>query len=125
MRERVMAGEAEQHAERSRRDLGIQLAACRMSRRRDVQLFAPKVGRRVDLNHAERDRAVDLRAKALHPLQLFFRRDDVLAGNSLRGQLEDGSTARGHRPAESEQFVLRGIGAGNRLAVDGPVTDRA
>ena len=53
MGERVMAGEAEQHAERSRGDLGIQLAACRMSRRRDVELFAPEVRRRVDLDHAE------------------------------------------------------------------------
>ncbi len=96
-----------------------------MGGRRDVQLFAPEVGRRVDLDHAERDRAVDLRAEALHPVQLFLRRDDVLARNPLRGQLEHGPAARGHRPAESEQFILCGIGAGNRLAVDGPVTDRA
>ena len=68
---------------------------------------------------------VDLGAEALHPLQLLLRRDDVLARNSLRGQLEDGPPACGHRPAEAEQFVLCGIGAGNRLAVHGPVADRA
>ena len=125
MGERVVAREAEQHAERSRGDLGIQLAARRVRRRRDVQLFAPEVRCRVDLDHAERDGAVDLRAKALHPLELLLGRDDVLARDPLRGQLEDRPATCGHRPAEPEQFVLGGIGARHRLAVHCPVTDGA
>src|SRR6185312_12389466 len=97
----------------------------RVRRCGDVELFAPEVWRRVDLDHAERDRTVDLRAEALHPLQLFLRRDDVLARDALWRKLEDGPPARGHRAAEAEQLILCGIGAGNRFAVDGPVSDRA
>ena len=96
-----------------------------MSRRRDVQLLAPEVGRRVDLDHAERDRPVDLGAQALHPLQFLLGRDDVLAGDALRGQLEDGPPAGRHGSAESEQFVFCGERSGNRLAVDGSVAERA
>jgi hypothetical protein len=125
MGERVMPGEAEQHAERSRRDLGIQPTARRVGGRRDVQLFAPQFRRGVHLDHPERDRPVDLSAQALHPVQFLLGRDDVLACHSLRSQLEDGLAAGRHGPAEPEQLVLGGIGSRNRLAVDGAVTDGA
>ncbi len=88
-------------------------------------MFAPEVRRRVDLDHAERDRPVDLGAQALHPLQFLLGRDDVLAGDALRGQLEDGPPAGCHGPAEAEQLVLGGERSGNRLAVDGSVAERA
>ncbi len=104
---------------------GYSSTARRMSRRRDVQLFAPEVGCRVDLDHAERDGPVDLGAQALHPLQFLLGRDDVLAGDSLRGQLEDRLPAGRHGSAESEQFVLCGEGSGNRFAVHGAVAERA
>ena len=43
MGERVVAREAEQHAERARRDLRVQPTACRVRGRGDVQLLAPEV----------------------------------------------------------------------------------
>ena len=125
MGERVVARKAEQHAERARGDLRVQLAARRVGRRRDVQLFSPEVRRRIDLDHAERDGPVDLGAQALHPLQFLLGRDDVLARDALRGQFEDRPPARGHGSAEPEQLVLCGEGAGYRLAVHGAVTERA
>jgi hypothetical protein len=123
--ERVVPVEAEQHPERSRGDLRIQPAACRVRRRRDVQLFAPEVRSGVHLDHAERDRAIDLSAQPLHPFQLLLGRDDVFAGHALRSQLEHRLASRGHRPAEPEQFILGGIGSRHRFAVDGAVPERA
>ena len=104
---------------------GIQLTARRMRCRRDVELFSPEVRCRVDLDHAERDGSVDLGAQALHPLQFLLGRDDVLAGDPLRGQLEDRPPACRHGSAESEQLILCGIGSGNRLAVHGAVPQGA
>ena len=125
MGERVMPVEAEQHAERPRGDLRVQPAAGGVRGRRDVQLLAPEIRGGVDLDHAERDRAVDLSAQPLHPLQLFLRGDDVFAGHALRSQLEYRLTAGGHRPAQPEKLIFRGIGSRYRFTVDGAVTNRA
>ena len=120
-----MAGESEQHPERPRRDLRIQLATRRVGGRGNIELFAPEVGVGVDLDQRERQGPLDLGAQASHPLQFLLRRDDVLACCALRGQLENGLAAGCHRPAEAEHLVFGGKGARHRLAVHGPVGDRS
>ena len=112
MGEAVVALEADHHAERPRRDLRVQPTARVMRGRREVQLLAPQVRVGIDLDQRERDRSVDFAAQPPHPLQFLLRPDDVLARGSLGGQFEHRLAAGRHGPAETEQFVLGGEGAG-------------
>jgi hypothetical protein len=97
--EGVVAGEAEQHAERPGGDLGVQPAARLVCGRRHVELLAPQVGVGVDLDEREAQRAVDLAAEPPHPLEFLLGCDDVLARRPLRRQFEHRPAACGHRPA--------------------------
>ncbi len=120
--ERVVAGEAEQHAERARRDLRVHLDPVLEGLTRTIQLFPPEVRGARRLDHGERHRPFDLGRQPGHPLEFPYRRlGGALAGHTLRGHLEHRTAAGGHRPAEAEQFVFGGVGAGHRLAVDGAV----
>ena len=70
-------------------------------------------------------RTVDFGAQSPHPLQFLLRRDDVLAGGALWGQLEHGLPAGGHGAAQTEQLLFGGKRAGHRFAVHRTVSQRA
>ncbi len=125
MAEAVVALEADHHAERARRDLGVQPAARRVRVRGEVQHLAPQVRVGVHLDQRERHRSVDLAAQPPHPVQFLLRGDDVLARGSLRGQLEHRLAAGRHGAAKTEQLVLGGERAGHGLAVHRAVSHRA
>ena len=119
--EGVVAGEAEQHAERAGGELRVHPDPVVEGPPRDVELLAPQVGGGLGLHHRERQRAVDLRGEPDHPVQLLQRAVQALTRGARRCDLEHRLTAGRHRPSEREQFILGGIRPRHRFAVDGPV----
>ncbi len=114
-----------QEAEAAAGHLGPQVGTLVDGPQRLVHQLAPQVGRGVDLDEGEGDRAVDGGRQPAHPVDLELRGHDVLAGRARRGQLEDAGAQFAERGADAEQLVLGGVGAGDRLAVDGQVGDGA
>ena len=121
MGEGVVAGEAEQHAEGAGSELGVHPDPVVECLPGDVELLAPQVRGGLGLHHRERQRAVDLGGQPDHPVQFLHRTVQAFTRGARRCDLEDRLTAGRHRPSEREQFVLGGIGARHRFAVDGPV----
>ncbi len=119
MRERVVSGEAEQHSERPRRDLRVDLDPVLERLAGAIQQLPPQVRGSRRLDHGERHRPFDLGRQLGHPVEFAHRRlGGTLTGHALRGHLEDRTAACGHRPAQTEQFLFGGVRAGYRLAVD-------
>ncbi len=116
---------ARQQAEAPAGHLGPQVGTVVDGPQRLVHQLAPQAGGVVHLDQGEGHRAVDRRRQAPHPVHLLLRGDDVLAGRSGRGQLEDSGAELAQGGPDAEQLVLGGVGAGDRLAVDGPVGDGA
>ena len=126
MGERVISGEAEQHPERSRCDLRVDLDAVLERLARTIQLVAPQVREPGRLDHGERHRPFDLASQPGHPVEFGHRRlRGTLTGHALRSHFEHRTAARGHRPAKAEQFLFDGVRSRYRLAVHCTVALRA
>ena len=120
--ERVVSGEAEQHAERPCGDLGVELDAVLERLAGTIQHVPPQVREPGRLDHAERHRPLDLGRQPGHPVQLpHAHLCGALTGDAFRRHLEHRPAARGHRPARAEQLLLGRVRSGHRLAVDGAV----
>ena len=122
MRERVISGEAEQHPERPRGDLRVQLDAVLVRLACPLQHVAPQIREPGRLDHAERHRPLDIGRQLGHPVQLpHAHLRGALTGDALRRHLEHRPAARGHRPPEAEQLLFGRVCSRYRLAVDGTV----
>ena len=84
-----------------------------------AQHLAPRLGCVVVLGQPEADRAAGLRRELAHPGDLAFGRQQVLTHHPGRSQLDDAGAELAEYATDTEELVLRGEGAGDRLAVDG------
>ena len=123
--QRVEGLESEQQAERAARDLRADRHALVVRLAREVEHLLPLVGVEVVLEQRERDRAPGLAREPAHPVHLLLGRGEVLAHHARRRELEHARAGVGERAAHREQLVLGRVRAGDRLAVDRAVGDRA
>ena len=106
-------------------DLGVEAGPLLAGFERGGQLGPPQLRLVVDLEEHVGHRAVDLGREPAHPVDFLDGVEQELAGRAHGCQLEDAGAGLGQRAADAEELVLGGVGARDRLAVDGPVPDGA
>ena len=123
--EGVVAGKAEQHAERPRGDLRVEPTACvrvRPPRCRAARATG-RGRRRPGSARSDTGRSISAPSRGIHSSSCLGATMSSPAAPCGR-EFEDRLAACRHRAAEAEQFVLGGVRAGHRLAVHGAVGNR-